>query len=49
MRVKKFDQRDIAALRKLGFDIAEDGETAKISGVMTSRLFGPKLSLNLSM
>ena len=33
MRVEKFDHDDTTALRALGFDIADDGESGKLSSV----------------
>jgi hypothetical protein len=34
MRVEKFDAKDTAALRALNFEIDDDGEVAKLDGVM---------------
>jgi hypothetical protein len=42
MRCKPFDQQTREALRKLGFAISDDGESAKIADVMTVEIIWPK-------
>jgi hypothetical protein len=41
MRVLKFDQKEVAALRAAGFDVADDKESASIAGEITIDVIHP--------